>query len=552
MDFMENSNAEKKEENYEMISNATEFIDNEISGKTEQISPLNSESSLNILQTNIIENSNDIQEKFLEDISLFSENDWQKKKENPLPKYQILKEIGRGGMGKIDLWKDNYLQRLIASKTLLPSRANSKESVQRFWEEGQIAGQLEHPNIISIHDIGMNQKGQFFFTMKYVEGKPLQKIIDEIKKEIQDTKEEYTLQKMLQIFQTICYAMEYAHSKKVIHRDLKPENIMIGNFGEVIVMDWGLAKVLGKGQEIFSKDSINTLRTDGGLKTIAGQIVGTPYYMSPEQARGNIEAMDHRSDIYSLGVILYEMLTGKKISNKKNTMEILLETGEGKARRIPKKGLFGIIPKELKSIIGKAIQFSPENRYQNARDLAQDIQRFMECRPVSCCRYNILEKCQKFFYRWRKEIALVSITSIVVITFFVLWSYYEKTQHAHFYLNRAQEILQSPEFKESIAFFEKEDNPRHELKEVYYNTIKSAILRSTEECRNGYDNMKCNVCQITLLEFERKQAQIWLQYYKAACKMQDTIGMETARQIIRSLLPANIYHQEYEKTFQTK
>lgn len=342
-------------------------------------------------------------------------------------KYEIFKEINRGGMGRIVLWKDSRLHRLVATKLLLGNQNQPGEMIQRFVEEGQITGQLEHPNIIPIYEMGTELSGNPYFTMKYVKGKSLKNLLEEILQNA-DARQQWSLNRMLQIFQNICHAIDYAHSKKVIHRDLKPDNVMLGSFGEVMVMDWGLAKVIGQGQEILAEDSVTTLRSEGGFKTITGRIAGTPVYMSPEQANGDIDKVDSRSDIYALGAILYEIVTGSQCVQGKTVLAIIANVTQGYLKPVPKKGLWGPVAPELRAIIQKALRHEREERYQSVRELVEDIQRLIEGREVKAYHYSALELVGRTVRHYRREIALVVVTVLALLPAFMGWEYYKTQQ----------------------------------------------------------------------------------------------------------------------------
>ncbi len=343
-------------------------------------------------------------------------------------KYQILREIGRGGMGKVLLWKDNNIGRLVATKMLLSS--THKETIQRFFEEGQITGQLEHPNIVPIHELELDNQGNLYFTMKYVKGQSLKELLHKITHD-RKTAEQWSLSKMLQVFLNTCNAVSYAHSKNVIHRDLKPENIMLGNFGEVLVMDWGLAKVVGQGQEVLANDAVKTLRSEGGFKTITGQIAGTPLYMSPEQADGKLQELDHRTDIYALGAMLYEIVSGTTcVENRGTVINILSQVVQGHWRPLPETGLWGKIPGELKSIIHKALAYKREHRYQSVSELGDDVQKFIEGKEVAAYHYSPVDKLYRLVRRYRREIASGVATLVVLVPLFLLWHHEQKVMEA--------------------------------------------------------------------------------------------------------------------------
>ena len=388
-------------------------------------------------------------------------------------KYDVIHEINRGGMGRILLWKDRNIQRMVASKMLLSENQKSQETLQRFFEEGQITGQLEHPNIVPIHEMGL-EGNNLYFTMKYVKGKSLHQLIQHIKK---NSDHEWTQGKIFRIFQGICDAIDYAHSKNVIHRDLKPANIMIGNFGEVMVMDWGLAKVIGQGTEIFSDESVTTLRRNGGFQTITGQIAGTPLYMSPEQARGEIDKIDCRSDIYALGTILYEMLTGKRCVSGSNPVEILATVSQGKRNEIPKTGLFGNIPRELRAILNKTMAFAAKDRYQSVKELSQDIQRFLDHRQVTACKYTLWDKSKNMLKRYRKEVSLVLLTSILFIAFFAFWNHYQQQQQSE---NSASMALQQlAELEQQFSFLQMEEQVKKQIPQTQnYDKAKTSAAKN--------------------------------------------------------------------------
>ena len=255
-------------------------------------------------------------------------------------KLRVTGELGRGGMSYVLRGTDTTLKRELALKVSpLPRRQLPRSQLARFIEEAQITAQLEHPNVVPVHEIGLDPEGRVYFTMKLVRGQSLEEILEKRRRGEKQTLSEFGLRRLLDVFLQVCQAMEYVHARGVVHRDLKPANIMVGDFGEVLLMDWGVAKVVGR-PDRPGTDAVSTLMPgpaldgdDNGrfspvhastpppmdvtsvragkraLQTQSGTVIGTPAYMSPEQARGL--PVNERSDIYALGVILYEILCGR-------------------------------------------------------------------------------------------------------------------------------------------------------------------------------------------------------------------------------------------------
>ncbi len=238
-------------------------------------------------------------------------------------RYQVLERIASGGMGAVYRCRDDDLNRDLALKILLAGHRDRPELDRRFLEEAQICGQLQHPGIVPIHEMGRSDDGRPFFVMKLVKGRTLSKLLQE-RSDPTDG-----LPQFLKIYEQICQAVAYAHSKGVIHRDLKPLNVMVGAFGEVQVMDWGLAKVLGRRDEGptdagLQASTVRTVRTeDGGDATGHGSFLGSPPYCPPEQARGDVASLDERADVFALGSILAAILTGEPAYTGRSSQELL-------------------------------------------------------------------------------------------------------------------------------------------------------------------------------------------------------------------------------------
>ncbi|MHC5079634.1 MAG: serine/threonine-protein kinase [Planctomycetota bacterium] len=284
------------------------------------------------------------------EISLPSEDLREETPAGPASKgrYGVLGEIARGGMGAIVKLVDNDIRRPVAMKVILGEGV--KERVERFVEEAQVTGQLEHPNIVPVHELGLDPDGKVYFTMKLVKGESLDAIIDALADKDPEVVRNYPLSHLLQIFLKVCDAIAFAHSKGVIHRDLKPENVMVGRFGEVLVMDWGLAKVRGR-EDTAVEELVETVRSEREVgKTLSGEVMGTPSYMPPEQASGKVERIDERSDVFALGAMLYKILTHEAPYTGSHVTEVLTKavTCAYKAPRV--KSPWNRIPKELQSI----------------------------------------------------------------------------------------------------------------------------------------------------------------------------------------------------------
>jgi serine/threonine protein kinase len=281
-------------------------------------------------------------------------------------KYTFVKELGRGGMGVVYLAEDRELDRLVAIKVLNTPEV-TEELRSRMVREAQIIARLEHPGIVPVHDVGTLPDGRIFYAMKFVRGSRLDEYVAA----------GASLRDRLRKFQAVCDAVAFAHAHGVIHRDLKPQNIMIGSFGEVLVLDWGVAKIRDDPRQSAAYD------------TLPGTVIGTQTYMSPEQARGEIDQLDERSDVYSLGAILHFLLTHQ-----------------------PR------VSKPANAICLKAMAHAPANRYSTASELSTDIGRLLDAEPVSAYRESAVERVRRWVSKNRFLVLLV-LAYLLMRIFFI-------------------------------------------------------------------------------------------------------------------------------------
>jgi serine/threonine protein kinase/formylglycine-generating enzyme required for sulfatase activity len=305
------------------------------------------------------------------------------KMEKPESHYTSITQLGKGSFGEVHSARDTLLGREVAIKSLKKQFRDEEEIVDRFLKEARGTSQLEHPNIMPVHEMGVTDDLGIYFTMKKIEGENLKEILDRLEANTSFYIKRYPLNVLLEIFLAVCNGVAFAHSKGVIHRDLKPANIMIGEFGEVLILDWGLVKSLDDKSGEDSGVKLRMDEFDAGSDTIAGAISGTPNYMSPEQAEGNIEDIDYQSDIYSLGAILYHILTYLPPFERTQLRKLLenVKTGNFKPPRKRRPELR--IPKELDAICMKAMSRFQVNRYRSVEKFAEDIRNYIGHRDVT-------------------------------------------------------------------------------------------------------------------------------------------------------------------------
>jgi eukaryotic-like serine/threonine-protein kinase len=290
-----------------------------------------------------------------------------------LARYKGFREMARGGSAVLRSCFDPVTGRVIAIKSLLPGRERDPDERRRLLREARVTAQLQHPNTVPVYDIGDDENEGIYFAMKRISGENLFEILKRIGRGDEATTAAFPISRRLEIVEGACQALAYAHVRGVIHRDVKPENIWVGNFGEVILLDWGVAKVWGHTDhtESIRQSVLNTPRPgDVQLKTLTGggQRPGTPLYMSPEQVQGN-RGIDERSDIFSAGVCLYEALAIREPFRGANIDEtfdnIKHKNVVPPSERSPDRG----ISPAADAVVMRAIQKRPGDRYQSMRDL---------------------------------------------------------------------------------------------------------------------------------------------------------------------------------------
>jgi serine/threonine protein kinase len=311
-------------------------------------------------------------------------------------RYRLIERIGSGGMGSVYLAEDATLGRRVAIK-ILDVPDSTGDLAARLQREAHILASLEHPGIVPVHDAGTLADGRIFYAMKFVEGERLDRFSERAS----------TLPGRLRIFQRICDTVAFAHTRGVLHRDLKPENIMTGPFGEVLVMDWGVAKILRANRISPAAETpddqprqtpaarLAAVSSRTTPKTAHGAVLGTPGYMAPEQARGDVEHLDERADIYSLGAMLQFLIAPSARGTQ-------------------------TAPRVLTAIARKAMDAEPAGRYASASELGQDIARYLDGLPVLAYPENVFQKIARWAARNRLAIVLV-VTYLVVRALLIFW-----------------------------------------------------------------------------------------------------------------------------------
>tara|TARA_R110002072_G_scaffold303141_1_gene495746 strand:- start:69299 stop:72910 length:3612 start_codon:yes stop_codon:yes gene_type:complete len=321
-------------------------------------------------------------------------------------RYTLTQVYGEGGLGQVWLATDPALKREIALKRIRPGKDGSRDAQLRLIKEAQITGQLEHPNIIPVYELEhADSKGRPFYTMKFLRGQTLQEKIQAYHaKRKAGTDKPLDLINLLNAFCDTCNAVAYAGARGIVHRDLKPQNIMVGDFGEVLVLDWGLAKKIGQPEDVYRDDQIELASVLDETETHVGGVIGTPAYMAPEQAAGRNDHIDARTDVYGLGAVLFCILTGvsphrgTRTKNRvKDTQDLLTRISVGATPSV--RDVDPRVPRSLDAICSKAMSHSHLDRYQDARKLAEEVQRFISDEPVSV----ITESWQERAGRWLRK-----------------------------------------------------------------------------------------------------------------------------------------------------
>jgi eukaryotic-like serine/threonine-protein kinase len=331
-------------------------------------------------------------------------------------RFRILRPHARGGLGAVFVALDNELHREVALKQILEKHADDAASRQRFVAEAEITGGLEHPGVVPVYGLGTDADGRPYYAMRFIKGESLKDAIARFHEDetfmVDPGRRSLALRKLLRRFTDVCNAIDYAHSRGVIHRDLKPANIIVGKHGETLVVDWGLAKAIGRADPSAGEQTLAP-SSGGSSETLPGSALGTPAYMSPEQARGELNRLGPRSDVYSLGATLYCLVTGKPPFEGEDIGAVLHAVQEGQLRRLSQHD--PALDKALEAVCLKAMAKEPLDRYATPRALADDLDRWMADEPVTVWREPLARRARRWARRNRTKTTAVAVALVASV-----------------------------------------------------------------------------------------------------------------------------------------